>query len=81
MGATVLVDGAQSVPHLPIDVQSLDCDFFTFSAHKCYGPTGIGALYGKYSVLADMPPWRGGGEMIERVTFQRQPPTPPSIAL
>lgn len=67
----VLVDGAQSVPHIPIDVQDLDCDFFAFSGHKIYGPTGIGVLYGKRSLLDSMPPFLGGGEMIDRVTFEK----------
>ena len=67
----VLVDGAQSVPHIPIDVQDLDCDFFVFSGHKLYGPTGIGILYGKRSWLEVMPPFLGGGEMIDRVTFEK----------
>jgi len=66
----VLVDGAQSAPHLPIDVQDLDCDFFTFSGHKLYGPTGIGILYGKSKWLELMPPYQGGGEMILKVTFE-----------
>jgi cysteine desulfurase/selenocysteine lyase len=70
-GARVLVDGAQSVSHLRADVQYLDCDFFVFSGHKVFGPTGIGALYGKPEVLADMPPWQGGGNMIEDVTFEQ----------
>lgn len=69
VGARVLIDGAQSAPHRPIDVRALDCDFFVCSAHKLYGPNGIGALYGRAAVLAEMPPWRGGGEMIERVTL------------
>lgn len=69
-GARVLVDGAQSVSHLRADVQYLDCDFFVFSGHKVFGPTGIGALYGKTEVLDDMPPWQGGGNMIEDVTFE-----------
>ena len=68
-GSRVLVDAAQSAPHMPLDVKQLDCDFLVCSAHKCYGPTGIGALYGKAEVLADMPPWRGGGEMIDKVSF------------
>ena len=66
----VLIDGAQSVPHIPIDVQDLDCDFFAFSGHKIYGPTGIGVLYGKRKWLDVMPPFLGGGEMIDRVTFE-----------
>ena len=76
-GARVLIDAAQSVPHRPIDVTALDCDFLTFSAHKLYGPTGIGVLYAKTAVLDAMPPWRGGGEMIERVTFARTTFAPP----
>lgn len=67
----VLVDGAQSAPHLPIDVQSLDCDFFAFSGHKVYGPTGIGILYGKAALLHAMPPYQGGGDMISSVTFEK----------
>jgi cysteine desulfurase/selenocysteine lyase len=67
----VLIDGAQSVPHTIIDVQDLDCDFFAFSGHKIYGPTGIGVLYGKRSWLDTMPPFLGGGEMIDRVTFEK----------
>jgi cysteine desulfurase/selenocysteine lyase len=67
----VLVDGAQSVPHIAIDVQDLDCDFFVFSGHKIYGPTGIGVLYGKRKWLDSMPPFLGGGEMIDRVTFEK----------
>lgn len=67
----VLVDGAQSVPHISIDVQDLDCDFFVFSGHKVYGPTGIGVLYGKRKWLDEMPPFLGGGEMIDRVTFDK----------
>jgi len=69
-GATVLVDGAQSVPHLAVNVQELDVDFYTFSGHKTYGPTGIGILYGKEALLDAMPPWRGGGEMIGTVSFE-----------
>ncbi len=69
-GALVLVDGAQSSVHLDIDVQALDCDFFACSAHKCYGPTGVGFLYGKRSLLKDMPPYQGGGEMIREVSFR-----------
>jgi cysteine desulfurase / selenocysteine lyase len=76
-GARVLVDGAQAVSHMPIDVQSLDCDFYVFSGHKVFGPTGIGVLYGKPDALADMQPWQGGGNMIVDVTFEKtiyQPP-------
>ncbi len=69
-GALVLLDGAQAVAHLPVDVQALDCDFYAFSGHKMFGPTGIGALYGKRHLLEEMPPWQGGGEMIERVTIE-----------
>lgn len=65
----VLVDGAQAFPHMPVDVQDLDCDFYAFSAHKAYGPTGVGILYGKKSLLESMPPYQGGGSMIERVSF------------
>ncbi len=68
-GALVLVDGAQSVPHLPVDVQALDCDFLAFSGHKMYAPTGIGVLYGKRHLLEAMPPWQGGGDMIRTVSF------------
>nr|MBP9764540.1 SufS family cysteine desulfurase [Gammaproteobacteria bacterium] len=67
----VLVDGAQSAPHLKIDVQALDCDFFTFSSHKTYGPTGVGVLYGKTHLLEAMPPYQGGGEMILEVSFKK----------
>jgi cysteine desulfurase/selenocysteine lyase len=70
-GAKVLLDGAQSVSHLRADVQYLDCDFFVFSGHKVFGPTGIGALYGKPEMLEDMPAWQGGGNMIEDVTFEK----------
>lgn len=66
-----VIDGAQAVPHYQPDVQALDCDFYMFSAHKLFGPTGIGALYGRESVLEAMPPYQGGGEMIERVSFER----------
>ncbi len=71
VGARVLVDGAQAVAHLPVRVQSLDADFYTFSGHKIFGPTGIGALYVKPEILADLPPWQGGGNMISDVTFER----------
>ena len=70
-GVPVLVDGAQAVPHLPVDVQALDCDFYAFSSHKMYGPTGSGALYGKRALLEAMPPYRGGGDMIASVTFEK----------
>lgn len=68
-GAKVLIDGAQGVPHFEVDVQALDCDFYAFSGHKMYGPTGIGALYGKEALLEQMPPYHGGGEMIKTVSF------------
>ena len=70
-GALVLLDGAQAAPHLPIDVQELDCDFFVMSGHKVYGPTGIGVLYGKARLLEQMPPYQGGGDMIKSVTFAK----------
>jgi cysteine desulfurase / selenocysteine lyase len=70
-GVKVLVDGAQAVPHKAVDVQQLDCDFYAFSGHKIYGPTGIGVLYGKYSLLDSMPPYQGGGDMISSVTFEK----------
>lgn len=70
VGAKVLVDGAQSIVHLDIDVQALDCDFFAFSGHKVYAPTGIGVLYGKKELLESMPVFQGGGEMIKEVTFE-----------
>ena len=70
-GIPVLVDGAQSAPHLKIDVQAMDCDFFAFSGHKMYGPTGIGVLYGKEKWLEKLPPYQGGGEMIDKVTWER----------
>ena len=69
-GVPVLVDGAQSTPHFKVDVQDIDCDFFAFSGHKIYGPTGVGVLYGKETWLDRMPPYQGGGEMIESVTFE-----------
>ena len=71
VGAVVVVDGAQSTPHLPVNVQALDADFYAFSGHKIFGPTGIGALYGKAHLLEAMPPWQGGGHMIKDVTFER----------
>lgn len=69
VGAKVLIDGAQAIQHMPVDVQQLDCDFFVFSGHKIYGPTGVGVLYGKEKWLDQMPPWQGGGEMIKEVRF------------
>ena len=68
-GVPVLIDGAQSAPHMPVDVAQLDCDFFAFSGHKVYGPTGVGVLYGKEALLDTLPPYQGGGEMIKNVTF------------
>jgi len=76
-GARVLLDGAQAVSHMPIDVQSLDCDFYVFSGHKVFAPTGIGVLYGKPDVLAETPPWQGGGNMIVDVTFEKTTYQPP----
>lgn len=69
-GVATLVDGAQAVPHMRIDVRDLDCDFYVFSSHKMYGPTGIGVLYGRKELLENMPPYQGGGEMISKVTFE-----------
>ncbi len=71
VGAKVVVDGAQSIQHMAIDVQAMDCDFFVFSGHKVFGPTGIGVLYGKEALLEKMPPYQGGGDMIAKVTFER----------
>ena len=70
-GALTFIDGAQSLPHMNVDLKSLDCDFYAFSGHKIYGPTGIGILYGKHDLLCELPPWRGGGEMIKEVTFEK----------
>jgi len=70
-GVPVLLDGAQAVPHMKVDVQALDCDFYAFSGHKMCGPTGIGVLYGRESLLAEMPPWQGGGDMILAVSFEK----------
>jgi cysteine desulfurase / selenocysteine lyase len=78
-GARVLVDGAQAVSHMPIDVQSLECDFYVFSGHKVFAPTGIGVLYGKPDALADTPPWQGGGNMIVDVTFEKTIYQPPPL--
>ena len=71
VGALTFIDGAQSLPHMSIDVQDVDCDFYAFSGHKVYGPTGIGILFGKHDLLCELPPWRGGGEMIKEVTFEK----------
>jgi cysteine desulfurase / selenocysteine lyase len=76
-GARVLLDGAQAVSHMPVDVQSLDCDFYVFSGHKVFAPKGIGVLYGKPDVLAETPPWQGGGNMIVDVTFEKTTYQPP----
>ncbi|MGC8794578.1 MAG: cysteine desulfurase, partial [Bryobacteraceae bacterium] len=70
-GAIVLVDGAQAVPHLPVNVRALGCDFYAFSGHKLYGPTGIGVLYGRAELLEAMPSWQGGGDMIRSVSFEK----------
>jgi cysteine desulfurase/selenocysteine lyase len=77
VGAKLLLDGCQAVPRLRVDVASLDCDFYAFSGHKVYGPTGIGALWGRRDLLGAMPPWQGGGAMIEKVTFARTTYAPP----
>ncbi|MGP1352784.1 MAG: cysteine desulfurase [Parasphingopyxis sp.] len=77
VGAKLLLDGCQAVPRLPVDVQALDCDFYVFSAHKLYGPTGIGALWARGDILDAMPPWEGGGSMIDKVTFERTTYAPP----
>lgn len=71
VGAVVVIDGAQAIPHLKVDVQDLDCDFYALSGHKVFGPTGIGVLYGKAHLLEAMPPWQGGGDMIRSVTFEK----------
>lgn len=71
VGAKVVIDGAQSIQHTKIDVQSLDCDFYIFSGHKVFGPTGVGVLYGKREILESMPPYQGGGDMIAKVTFEK----------
>ena len=70
-GIPVMLDGAQAVPHLKVDVQELDCDFYAFSAHKMFGPTGVGVLYGRRELLENMPPYQGGGDMISLVTFEK----------
>ena len=70
-GIVILVDGAQAVPHFPVDVRELDCDFYVFSSHKMFGPTGVGILYGRERLLEAMPPYQGGGDMIRSVTFEK----------
>ena len=77
VGAKLLLDGCQAVPHMPVNVADLGCDFYVFSAHKLYGPTGIGVLWAKADLLDAMPPWQGGGAMIDRVTFERTTYAPP----
>ncbi len=77
VGAKILIDGCQAVPRLPVDVVALGCDFYVFSGHKLYGPTGIGVLWGRPELLAAMPPWQGGGSMIDRVSFARTTYAPP----
>jgi cysteine desulfurase/selenocysteine lyase len=77
VGARLLLDGCQAVPRLAVDVAALGCDFYAFSAHKLYGPTGIGALWGRADLLAEMPPWQGGGQMIDRVSFEQTTFAPP----
>jgi len=77
VGAKLLIDGCQAVPRLPVNVADLDCDFYVFSGHKLYGPTGIGVLWGRYDLLDAMPPYQGGGSMIDRVTFERTTYAPP----
>ena len=72
-----MVDGAQAVSHMPVDVQALDCDFYSFSGHKVFAPTGIGVVFGKADVLETMPPWQGGGNMISDVTFEKTTYQPP----
>jgi cysteine desulfurase/selenocysteine lyase len=77
VGALLLLDGCQAVPRMPVDVQALGCDFYVFSAHKLYGPTGIGVLWGRGDLLDAMPPWQGGGAMIDKVSFERTSFAPP----
>jgi len=77
VGAKLLLDGCQAVPRLPVDVAALECDFYVFSGHKMYGPTGIGVLWARAEILESMPPWQGGGAMIDRVTFEKTTYAPP----
>jgi cysteine desulfurase/selenocysteine lyase len=77
VGALLLLDGCQAVPRMPVDVAALGCDFYTFSGHKLYGPTGIGVLWGRTELLAAMPPWQGGGAMIDKVSFEGTTFAPP----
>lgn len=77
VGATILIDGCQAVPRLPVDVAAIGCDFYVFSGHKLYGPTGIGVLWGRAELLDRMPPWQGGGSMIDKVTWERTTYAPP----
>ncbi|HET9428756.1 MAG TPA: cysteine desulfurase [Allosphingosinicella sp.] len=77
VGALLLLDGCQAVPRMPVDVAALDCDFYVFSGHKLYGPTGIGVLWSRRRILEAMPPWQGGGAMIDKVTFERTTYAPP----
>ena len=77
VGAKILIDGCQAVPRMPVDVAAIDCDFYVFSGHKLYGPTGIGVLWGRAELLDAMPPYQGGGSMIDRVTFERTTYAPP----
>jgi cysteine desulfurase/selenocysteine lyase len=77
VGAKILLDGCQAVPRLPVDVADIDCDFYVFSGHKLYGPTGIGVLWCRAELLDAMPPWQGGGAMIDRVTFEKTTYAPP----
>ena len=77
VGAKLLLDGCQAVPRMPVDVAALDCDFYVFSGHKLYGPTGIGVLWARAEILDAMPPWQGGGAMIDKVTFEKTTYAPP----
>ena len=79
VGAVTLIDGAQAAAHSPVDVQRIDCDFYAFSGHKVYGPTGIGVLYGRQDILTQLPPWQYGGEMIRKVTFAETEFNPPPL--